>query len=533
MTAAGDVVVIGAGPNGLVAAAYLARSGFRPLVLERRPRIGGRAVTEEIHPGFRASTAAFSAGPMLPRIVRDLDLSRHGFEMLTPEVRLHAPAPDGRGLSFYEDPRRTAEALSRFSARDAARFADFHESLARIGAVLAPLLSMTPPPLDRPGAGDLWNLAKVGRTFRALPRKDAYRLLRWGPMAVADFAAEWFETELARAAVAGRGIQGAFAGPWSAGTTANLLLGAASDSHSGGPAGFVRGGMGALSDALGSAAQASGVRVRTGAEVARIRVAADAVRGVTLADGEEIDASTVVSGADPARTFLRLVDPTDLDPEFLAQMQAYRTEGSSARVHFALSDLPRFRSLDGSPGDQRTHLSGRIHIGPEIDELERAFDAAKYGDFSPRPYCEAVIPTLADPTLAPPGAHVLSVHVQYAPFRVNGGGWGASREALGDAVLRLLAEYAPDLPAKVVGRMVLTPADLEDRYALTGGHLFHGEHSLDQLFTMRPVLGWARYRTPIRGLYLCGSGTHPGGGVTGAPGANASREIAKDRKRNR
>ena len=347
-------------------------------------------------------------------------------------------------------------------------------------------------------------------------------------MAVADFAAEWFESEPLRAVISARGVAGCFAGPWSAGTTANLLLAAAADPHSGGPGGFVRGGMGKLSDALAAAARAAGAEIRTDAEVVSIRVVKGAAAGVVLSGGEEIPARAVVSSADPKSTFLRLVDPAEQDPEFLANVSNLRSTGTAAMLHFALSALPDFRALAGK--DAAGALAGRIHIGTEVDEIERAYDAAKYGDLSPRPYCEAVIPSLSDPGLAPAGGHVLSVRAQYAPFALKNGTWSDRREELEGAVVRLLSEHAPNLESLIVGSRVLTPPDLEKTYGMTGGHIFHLEHSLDQVFAMRPLLGWARYRTPIADLYLCGSGTHPGGGLTGANGANAAREILRDGK---
>jgi phytoene dehydrogenase-like protein len=413
------------------------------------------------------------------------------------------------------------------SPHDGQTYPGFISSFAAIGKVLSPLMSLTPPSLSEPAKGDLWNLGKLGLKFRGLAKRDAFRLLRWGPMAVADLAAEWFETELLRAIVAARGVFGAFAGPWSAGTSAALLFQSAFDGNAIAPAIFVRGGMGSLTQALARAATAAGAVVRTAAAVAAIRVRDNAATGVVLGNGEEIPASAVVSNADPKTTLLKLLDPVDLDPEFRIKMGNYKSLGSAAKVNLALSRLPGFSGLKN--GNEQ--LGGRIHIGPDIDYIEHAFDSAKYGEFSPRPYMDITIPSLTDPSLAPGGGHVMSIHVQYAPYKLRSGDWNERREEFGDAVIKTLSEYAPNLSKMIVARQVITPADLESRYGLGGGHILHGEPSLDQLFTFRPMLGWAQYRTPIKGLYLCGAGTHPGGGVTGAPGANASREIVKDLRR--
>lgn len=525
-----DVVIIGAGHNGLVAACYLAKAGLAPLILERREMVGGAAITEEFHPGFRCSTLAHAAGPLLPRVARDLELERHGLTFIKPEIRVFAPDADGRSLCLYDSPTRTARELARLSAHDAQRYPEFHESFASIGRLLAPLIGMTPPAIDDPTVGDLLNLGKLGLGFRGLGKKNAYRLLRWGPMAVADLVAEWFETELLRATVAARGIFGAFAGPWSAGTSVPLLLQAAADGSAVGPASFIRGGMGALTRALAAAATAAGAEIRVGAEVAGIRVREGAATAVALASGEEISARTVVSNADPRHTFLRLIDPTDLDPDFLTKIRNYRSRGATAKVNLALAGLPAFSAVQESGADGLAKLSGRIHIGPEIDYLERAFDAAKYGDYSRQPYLDITIPTLTDPSLAPEGKHVMSIYVQFAPYALSDGDWTSRREEFGDTVVEVLSAYAPKLKELIIHRQIITPLDLEQTYGLSGGHIMHGEQTLDQFFTFRPLIGWAQYRSPIKGVYLCGAGTHPGGGVTGAPGMNASREILKDLK---
>lgn len=528
-----DVVVLGAGVNSLVAAFYLARGGRRVLVLERRDRLGGVAATEEFHPGFKVSAVLHACGPLRPGIADDMQLDRHGLVLLEAGTRIFAPDPDGRALLLHGDASRSAESIARFSKKDAGRWPDYQRTLARVTAPIGDLLDRTPPDIDRPGLGDILALLRTGRMVRDLGRTDLYRLLRWGPMAVADFVAEWFDTELLRAALAGRGIFGACAGPWSAGTAAILLLRAAADPHAAGRVIVPRGGMGALAEAMASSARAAGAAIRTGCEVTRIETRGGAVVGVVLAGGERIDASCVVSGLDPKRTLLTLVGPLQIDPDVGHKLRHVRMRGVTAKVNLALSRLPDFTALRGSaPGSgPSSPLAGRILIGPEIDSLERAYDASKYGETSREPWLEALIPTVLDPSLAPEGRHVMSVHAQYAPYHLRDGAWDdARRRDLGDAVVRTLAAYAPGLPGLIEGGQVITPKDLEETYGLTEGHVFHGEEALDQLFTMRPLLGWARYRTPIRGLYLCGAGTHPGGTVTGASGRNAAREVLSGRR---
>ncbi|HEY3770073.1 MAG TPA: NAD(P)/FAD-dependent oxidoreductase [Candidatus Angelobacter sp.] len=521
-----DVVIIGGGHNGLVTAFYLAKAGLKPLVLERRKQTGGAAITEEFSPGFRCSTLAHAAGPLLPGVERDMQLARHGLKLVKPEIGVTALSPNGRALMLYNDTMRAVQEIEKFSTKDATRYAAFQQALEKIGRVIGDALKLAPPNIDDPSRGDLWAMLQTGRALRKLGKKDMYRLLRWGPMAVADLVAEFFETELLRAVVAARGIFGTALGPWSAGSSLVLLIRAAGDSHPAGSAFFAIGGIGAITQAMTAAAKEAGAEIRVGAEVKEVRVKDGVASGVVLASGEEISAKTVISNADPRRTLLTLVDPTHLSPDFVMKLQNIRMPGTVAKVNLALSALPKFTAISDDAA-----LRGRIHIGPEIDYLERAFDASKYGTFSEHPYLEVTIPSLTDPSLAPAGKHVMSVYMQYAPFKLKNTDWESQRANLGETVVKTLAEYAPNLPSLVEDGQIITPKDLEETYGLTGGHIFHGELALDQFFTMRPLLDWARYSTPITNLYLCGSGTHPGAGLTGGSGANAAREILKTLKR--
>lgn len=516
-------IVVGAGHNGLTAAFYFAKAGLKPLVLERQPSIGGAVRTEELAPGYRCPTLAHTVGPIQTSVARAMKLERRGVECIRPDPRLVALGRDGRALAFSTDRTRTAEAIRVFSSKDANRYEDFCATLARLGTFLSALLQTAPPSLDPRGPAQMWDLLTIGRRFRALGKPDGFRLLRWGPMAAADLVADWFESDLLQAAVAARGIFGTAQGPWSAGTAAVLLINAAIDPAPGGSSITVRGGPGALARAMAGAAQEAGAEIRTAARVSRVIVRDGRVAGIALDDGTEIAASAVISNADPRTTLLDLIDPVELDPSFAQKIRNYRCPGTVAKINLALGALPAFRGVS-SPAD----LHGRIHIGPSIDYLERAFDASKYGGISPEPYLDIAVPTLGDPSLAPEGKHVLSVHVQFAPFRLaEGQDWDAARGSLLATVMRTLSEYAPGIEALVEHAQVITPLDLERTYGLSGGHIFHGEPSLDQLFTMRPILGWAQYRTPVDGLYLCGAGTHPGIGITGSSGHNAAQQILR------
>jgi len=520
-----DVIIIGGGHNGLVTGFYLAKAGFRPLVLERRSQVGGAAVTEEFHPGFRCSTLAHSAGPLRADVVRDMQLERHGLKLTTPDVSTVSLLPDGRALVLYSDPKKAADEIAQWSAKDAKAYGDFASALAKISKVIGEALALTPPNIDDPSSGDLWGMLKTGRAMRNLGKRDLYRVLRWAPMAVADLVAEFFETEALRAAIAVRGIFGTFFGPWSAGSALVLLLRAAADPVPAGSVQFPEGGTGSITQAMAAAAKQAGAEIRTDAEVAEIRVKDGLATGVVLTSGEEISARAVVSNADPKRTFMKLVDPEHLTPDFIQKIKNYRSIGTVAKINLALSTLPEFTSL-GTKNDGNL-LRSRIQVSPGIDYLERAFDESKYGNFSRQPYLEITFPSLSDPSLAPPSQHVMSIYMQYAPYKLKDADWESQRKALGETVVKTIANYAPNLPQTIVSHQIITPKDMEETYGLTGGHIFHGELALDQFFTMRPLLGWARYHTPIERLYLCGSGTHPGNGLTGGSGANAAREIAR------
>ncbi len=509
------LVIIGGGHNGLVAAYYLAKAGLRPVVLERRDSVGGGAITSELHPGFRCPTLTHHTC-VHADVARDLELARHGVELITSPVDVFAPGRDGASLLLARDPATSSEALRRLSAKDADAYPAYRATLDRLSSVLAPILTSPPPDIDRPGARDLWSLLKTGRRFRALGKRDAYRLLRWAPMPVADLTREWFDNDLLCAALSGPALSGTMLGPRSAGSGLMLLLQEAHRALAG--AGTqVRGGPGALTAAMAAAARAAGADIRTGAAVERILVRNGRVDGVVV-KGQELAASTVVSAVDPKTTFLRLIDPVDLTPDFRLKMQNFRARGTVAKVNLALSGLP---ALGATP----EHLSGRIHVGPELDYLERAFDHAKYGELSAEPWLDVSIPSILDPDLAPAGAHVMSIYAHYAPYELRGATWDTMRPALLAAVLATLERFAPGATRLVVNAQVITPAELETEYGFHGGHIFHGELALDQLVATRPLLGYARYGSPVAGLFLCGGGTHPGGFLTGASGRLAAAEI--------
>jgi phytoene dehydrogenase-like protein len=503
-----DVVVIGAGPNGLAAAAYLAKAGRDVVVLERREIAGGVAAGEEFHPGYKTAGLLHDTTGLRPEVVEELELARHGLERTAGPPAVFAPEPNGPGLLLAHDPAEAAAEIRARSERDATRYAEWRAFLARTRSFATRVLDKAPPDAGskREAAASAWALRRLGaRTMR--------EILRIGPMCVADWLGEWFETELLRCVLAGPSLDGAFLGPWSPGTNANLfrresLVGAA-----------VTRGPRALADALVRAAEARGATVRLGARVASIRVAAGRATGVTVDGGETIDARAILATCDPKSALLGLLGGSDLAPTVERRVAAWRSNGCTAKVHLALRGPLRFAG--------RPDLAAAfIRTGETLDDMERAFDAAKYQRFSPTPILDIHVPTIADPGLAPPGHHVVSILASFAPYDLDGGWTESRREELGDAVVAALARYAPSLPDAIVAREVLAPPDLEERYGLSGGHLFHGDHALDQLL-VRPVPECARYATPIAGLWLGGSGSHPGGGITCGAGRLAAAALVK------
>jgi phytoene dehydrogenase-like protein len=522
-----DAVVVGAGHNGLVCAAYLARAGLRVLVLERRPVVGGATVTEEVFPGFRFSEASYVVSLLRPEIVRELDLPRHGFAVL-PLDGTFTPL-EGDYLWRVNDHGRTMREIRRWSRTDAEAYEDYAQLMVDMARFVKPVLSLVPPDPGRLDRREWLPLVGLARAFRALPREHQATFVQLMTMSAVDFLGQWFETDPLISTMSASGIIGTFQGIRSPGTAYVLLHHYMGEIDGVFRAwGIPRGGTGGVSESIASAARALGAEIRVEAPVARIMVRDGRATGVTLETGVEIEAGMVLSGVDVRRTLLDMLEPGTLETTVEDAIRRFKFRGSSGKVNLALDGLPDFTCLPGA-GD---HLRGAISISPSIDWMERAYDDGKHGRFSRRPYIDVVIPTLVDPSMAPPGKHVMSCFVQWAPYHLAGGGqWDdVMRDAFGDTVVETLAEFAPNLPGLVLHRQVITPLDLEREFGLTEGNIFHGELSLEQLFWARPAPGMARYRTPVRDLWLCGSSAHPGGGIMGAPGRNAAREALRARR---
>ena len=524
-----DAIIIGAGHNGMICAAYLAKAGRSVLVLERRHLVGGATVTEEIYPGFKYSVCSYVVSLLRPQIIADLDLPRFGFELLPLDGSL-TPFPDGDHLMRWHDTHQTRLELMRHSPADAEAYEHFGKRMYHLCMAVRPILDTVPPDPASLAPGNVLRLARVGREF-GQHSDHLYDLARLMTMSSADYLEEHFETPELLGTLASSGIIGTFLGPRSPGSAYVMLHHYMGEIDGQFRAwGFPRGGMGGFAESLAGAARSHGAEIRTEAPIERILVERGRAVGVVLAgSGDEIRGRTVVSSVDPKRTFLGMLAPEELDPDLLTAIERYKIRGSSGKVNLSLDALPELTCLAGkSPAEVRRYLSGAISISPNIDYLERAYDDAKYGSFSRRPYMDIIIPSLIDPAMAPPGKHVMSIFVAYAPYELREGNWEEQREAFGDTVIDTLAEYAPNLKNLILHRQVVTPWDMEQTFGLTQGNIFHGELTLDQLFFLRPAAGHAGYRTSVKQLYLCGSGCHPGGGVMGAPGQLAARTILQD-----
>ncbi len=525
-----DAIIVGGGHNGLVTAAYLAKAGRKPLVLESRELVGGCAVTEEVWPGYRVSTASYLSSLMQEKVVRELELARFGYQVDAKDPAFFSPFPDGRYLFMWQDRARTLAEIAKFSKRDADTYPKYEDHLERLAQVAESLLLTTPPNFPPGGVGDLLEYLKLAGKLRGLTKPEIVGLVKIFTQSASEFLDEWFESEQVKVTLATDGVIGANGGPRSPGTAYILLhhcMGGVNGHR--GLWGFVRGGMGAVSNAIADSARSKGAVIRTNAAVAKILTRNGRAAGVVLADGEEIHATVVASNLDPRKTFLGLLDPGELPVEFVQGIRKFRSEGTSLKMNLALNGLPEFTAFPGNPpGSAGPHHRATMHICPSVEYIERAWDDAKYGRPSQSPLIEMTIPTMYDPSLAPAGRHIMGIFLQYAPYTLKDSDWDRERAPYTERVLDIIETYCPNIRSIVEQVQTLTPLDLERRFGITGGNIFHGEMSLDQMFVLRPLAGWAKYQTPVKGLYLCGSGAHPGGGVMGAPGHNAAREILKN-----
>jgi phytoene dehydrogenase-like protein len=525
-----DAIVVGGGHNGLTAAAYLARAGLSTLVLERRPIVGGACVTEEIAPGCRASTTSYIASMLRPEVIRDLDLARHGLRMVPCDPALLVPFPDGTVAPWWADRDRTVRELAKLSSADARTFVRVDDELKKLARYLQPFFLEPPPDVHTRGFAGLLEALRVGRRFRGISGDEIGRMIAFLTGSLGDFLDRNYESEKVKMLFLANNVYGKHGGPYSPGTALGLLfhLLSGGEHELQGFYGHVLGGMGAITQAMAAAAREFGVEIRTSAPVARIDVREGRAVGVELEDGSRVSAGVVVSNADPKRTFLSLVDKAALPDAFREAIQGIKMDGPCAKVNLVLSEEPR---VNGMPAEFTKSQRALFTLVPSLDFAERCYAEARTGVVPEELWVDCVVASNVDPSLAPDGRHVMTCFVQYVPYHLKDGSWDSMRDTLGDRVLRKIGEYAPNVPGSVVARQVLTPLDLERIYGLTEGNIFHGDLSLEQLFFLRPVSGYARYRTPIDGLYLCGAGAHPGGGVTGAPGHNAAHQVLRDWKR--
>ena len=527
-----DAVVIGGGHNGLTAAAYLARAGLSTLVLERREIIGGCCVTEEIAPGCRVSTTSYIASMLRPEVISELQLAEHGLRMVPCDPAIQVAFPDGQVVPWWVDRERAKQEFSKISAKDASRFVQVDDQSKALARYLQPFFLEPPPEVDPSTLNGWADIFRVGKRFRGISKSEIAQLISFLTGSLGEFLDHNYESEKIKTLFLANNVYGKHGGPYQPGTAIGLLfhLLSGGDHALQGFYGHVMGGMGSITQALGAAARKLGAEIRTCAPVARIDVRNGRAAGVVMEDGTEIRARLILSNADPKRTFLKMIDAKDLPEDFLFAIRGIKMDGPCAKVNLVLSQEPRFTGT--SP--QATPLERTFYtLVPSLEFAERCYDIAKFGEIPEELWVDCVVSSNADSSLAPPGKHILTCFVQYVPYHLREGSWDDKRELLGDRVIRKIAEYAPNVPQTIVARQVLTPLDLERTYGLTEGNIFHGDLRLEQLFFMRPVAGWSQYRTPVDGLYLCGAGAHPGGGVTGAPGRNAAHQALRDWKKGR
>ena len=527
-----DAIVVGGGHNGLTAAAYLARAGLRTLVLERKEIVGGCCVTEEIAPGIRSSTTSYIASMLRPEVIRDLKLAEFGLRMLPCDPAVQVAFPDGRVVSWWADHERAVAEFGKHSRKDAIRFAQVDDQLKKLARYLQPFFLEPPPEIGAQGISGISELLRLGSRFRNISNCEIAQLVSFLTGSLGEFLDRNYESETIKTMFLANSVYGKHGGPYQPGTAIGLLfhLLSGGEHELQGFQGHVIGGMGAISNALAASARKFGAEIRTSAPVAQIDAHNGRAHGVVLEDGTEIRGRIVLSNADPKRTFLTMIPQNELPEEFLHAIRGIRMAGPCAKVNLALSEEPRFT---GTPSSHTPMERTSYTLVPSLEFAERCYDIAKFGDIPDELWVDCVIASNVDDTLAPAGTHIMTCFVQYVPYCLREGTWDEKRELLGDRVIRKIAEHAPNVPNSIMVRQVLTPLDLERTYGLTEGNIFHGDLSLDQLFFMRPVPGWSQYRTPIEGLYLCGAGTHPGGGVTGAPGHNAAHQVLRDWKRGR
>jgi phytoene dehydrogenase-like protein len=525
-----DAIVIGAGHNGLTAAAYLSRAGLSTLVVERREIVGGCCVTEEIAPGCRASTTSYVASMLRPTVIHDLELGAHGLRMVPCDPGLLVPFPeDNEVLAWWADRDRTLAGFRKVSPRDADTFVRVDEQLKKLARYLQPFFLEAPPDPSPRGVGGWLELMRVGKRFRGMSGEEMAQLVSFLTGSLGDFLDRHYESEKMKTLFLANNVYGKHGGPYDPVSALGLLfhLLSGGEGEVQGFYGHVIGGMGSITKALASACQKAGVEIITSSPVARVDVKDGLARGVILENGTEIASHIVLSNADPKRTFLGLVDSKELPEDFRRAISGIKMAGPCAKVNFILSEEPR---VTGMPQDWTLSQRALFTLVPSLEFAERCYDVAKFGDIPEELWVDCVVASNADSTLAPAGLHVMTTFIQYVPYKLREGTWDEKRELLGDLVVKKIGEYAPNVPRSIVARQVLTPFDLERTYGLTEGNIFHGDLSLEQLFFMRPVPGWSQYRTPIDGLYLCGAGAHPGGGVTGAPGYNAAHRALRDWK---